>query len=207
MVNGELKPCGFTHLQHSANFMKNFINAILFTISTTILFGLIYPLTVTALAQLIFPHQANGSLIKNERGENVGSELIGQKFESKRYFHSRPSAADYNAGASSGSNLAPTNAKLIARIKADVEKYQSENPNAKVPVDLVTTSASGLDPHISPAAAEFQIPRIAKERGASEEQIRRLVKEFTQNRQFGFFGEPHVNVLVLNLKLDEMSKK
>ncbi len=186
--------------------MKNLITAFLFTIFTTILFGLIYPLFITVLAQAFFPHQANGSLISNDRGEIVGSELIGQNFNAPGYFRPRPSAAAYNAGASSGSNLGPTNAKLIERIKADVEKLQAENPNAKIPVDLITTSASGLDPHISPAAAEFQIPRVAKERGISEEKIRKIIKEITENRQFGFFGEPRVNVLLLNLKLDETGK-
>lgn len=186
--------------------MKNIITAILFTIFTTVLFGLIYPLSVTALAKLIFPHQANGSLIKNERGEIVGSELIGQNFNAPGYFRPRRSAADYNAGASSGSNLGPTNAKLIERIKRDVETLSAENPSEKIPVDLITTSASGLDPHISPAAAIFQIPRVAKERGLSEEQIRRIVEENTQTRQFGLFGEPRVNVLLLNMQLDKIGK-
>lgn len=180
------------------------------TIVTTVILGLVYPLVVTGLAQVIFPHQANGSLIKNEQGEVVGSELIGQPFPSSGYFFSRPSAAGvagYDAGASSGSNLGPTNQKLIDRIKADVEKYEAENPGKQIPVDLVTTSASGLDPHISPANADFQIPRVARERGLSEEQVREIVARFTENRQFGFLGEPRVNVLLVNLELDKRFPK
>ena len=189
--------------------MKNVITAILITIVTTLILGLGYPLAVTALAQVIFPNQANGSLIKNERGETVGSTLIGQPFASAGYFVSRPSAAGtgYDAGASGGSNLAPTNAKLMERIKADVEKFQAENPNQAIPVDLITTSASGLDPHISPAAVDFQIPRIARERGANEQQIRDIARQFTESRQFGFLGEPRVNVLLLNLELDKRFPK
>lgn len=186
--------------------MKNFITAITMTLVTTVLLGLIYPLVVTGLAQVIFPHQANGSLIKNQAGETVGSELIGQPFAQLGYFQPRPSAAGangYDAGASSGSNLGPTSQKLIDRVKADVEKYQAENPGKPIPADLVTTSASGLDPHISPANAEFQIPRVAKERGLSEEQIKQTVVKFTEGRQFGFLGEPRVNVLLLNLELDK----
>jgi K+-transporting ATPase ATPase C chain len=166
---------------------------------------LVYPLVVTGLAQVIFPHQANGSLIKNEAGEIVGSELIGQPFSSPGYFFSRPSAAGaagYDAGASSGSNLGPINQKLIDRIKADVEKYEAENPGKPIPVDLVTSSGSGLDPHISPANAEFQIARVAKERSLSEMEIREIVAKHTEGRQFGFLGEPRVNVLPMNLELD-----
>ncbi|MBA4122801.1 MAG: K(+)-transporting ATPase subunit C [Acidobacteria bacterium] len=150
--------------------MKNFITAILMTLVTTVLLGLIYPLVVTGLA-----HQANGSLIKNQAGEVVGSELVGQPFALPDYFLPRPSAAGaagYDAGASSGSNLGPTSQKLIDRVKADVEKYQAENPGKPIPVDLVTTSGSGLDPHISPANAEFQVPRVAKERGLGEADVR-----------------------------------
>src|SRR6476660_1060058 len=173
--------------------MKNLITAILMTIVTTILLGLIYPLVVTGLAQVIFPEQANGSLIKSSDGTVLGARLIGQPFSSAGYFRSRPSAAGavgYDAGASSGSNLGPTNQKLIDRIKADAEKLQAENPGVPVPIDLVTTSGSGLDPHISPAAADFQVSRVARERGISEDQVRQVVAAHTEGRQFGFLGEP-----------------
>ena len=185
--------------------MKNLTTAILMTIVTTILLGLTYPLVVTGLAQVMFPTQANGSLIRSSDGTVIGSRLIGQPFASPGYFHSRPSAAGvngYDAGASSGSNLGPTNQKLINRIKADVAKLQAENPGKPVPIDLVTTSGSGLDPHISPAAAEYQVARVARERGISEPELRRIVSAHTNGRQFGFLGEPTVNVLELNLDLD-----
>jgi potassium-transporting ATPase KdpC subunit len=185
--------------------MKNLITATLMTIVTTVLLGLLYPLAVTGLAQVVFPDKANGQLIRRDDGTVVGSRLIGQPFSAPGYFRSRPSAAGamgYDAGASSGSNLGPTSEKLIERMKADAEKLQAENPAQPVPVELVTTSASGLDPHLSPAAAEFQVSRVARERGVSEEELRRVVAAHTTGRQFGFLGEPTVNVLELNLELD-----
>ena len=172
------------------------------TIATTIIFGVLYPLVVTGLAQVLFPAQANGSLIKNDSGEVIGSKLIGQSFTSAAYFHGRPSAANYDGAASSGSNLGPTSAKFIDRVNADAEKLQAENQQEKVPAELVTTSASGLDPHISPTAAEFQIPRVAKERNQSAANIRAVVQQFTETRELGFLGDPRVNVLLLNLELD-----
>ena len=185
--------------------MKNLLTAILFTIVTTILFGLIYPLALTGIAQVTFPDKANGQLIKRPDGTIIGSRIIGQPFKGPGYFHSRPSAAGaagYDAGASSGSNLGPTSQKLIERIKADAERIQAENPTQPVPVDLVTTSGSGLDPHISPAAAEFQVLRVARERGMSDSEVRQIVAAHTEGRTFGLLGEPRVNVLELNLDLD-----
>src|SRR4030095_1477615 len=185
--------------------MKNLITATLMTIVTTVLLGLIYPLVVTGLAQVIFPDQANGSLIKSADGTLIGSRLIGQPFSSPGYFKSRPSAAGasgYDAGASSGSNLGPTNQKLIDRVKADVGKLQAENPGKPVPIDLVTPSGSGLDPHISPAADQLHVLRVARERGSVERELRRIIAVHTEVRQFGFLGESTVNVLELNLDLD-----
>jgi K+-transporting ATPase ATPase C chain len=177
--------------------------AILFTLVTTIVFGVLYPLGVTGLAQLLFPAQSNGSLIVKD-GRAVGSQLLGQMFSSPAYFHPRPSGAGtgYDASQSGSPNLAPTNHVLIERVKADVDKLHAENPGAAIPVDLVTTSGSGLDPEISPAAAEFQIPRIARERRMREAEVRALVAKHSLGRQFGFLGEPRVRVLELNLDLD-----
>jgi potassium-transporting ATPase KdpC subunit len=184
---------------------KNLITAVLMTIATTILLGIVYPLLVTGLAQLIFPNQANGQLIKGKDGVIAGSRLIGQPFSGPGYFHSRPSAAGaagYDATASGGSNLGPTNGQLISRVSGDVAKLQAENPGTPIPVDLVTTSGSGLDPDISPAAAQFQIRRVAAERKIQEAEVARLVEENSENRQWGFLGEPRVHVLELNLALD-----
>ena len=187
--------------------MKNhLIVAMKFTHITTLLFGMVYPLAVTGLSHLLFPKQANGSLIE-KNGQILGSRLIGQPFTSDKYFHSRPSAAGsgYDATASSGSNLGPTNQQLVDRVKQDVAKLQQENPGVAIPADLVTTSGSGLDPDISPAAAEFQIPRIARARGIHVETLRPLVARHTQQRQWGILGEARVNVLELNLDLDASS--
>lgn len=175
------------------------------TIATTVLLGLLYPLLVTGLAQLFFPKQANGQLIQRE-GVVIGSRLIGQPFSGPGYFHSRPSAAGaagYDASASGGSSLGPTNAQLITRVNGDVAKLQAENPGVPIPVDLVTTSGSGLDPNITPAAAQFQIRRVASERKIPESEVARRVLENSENRQWGFLGEPRVNVLELNLALDD----
>jgi len=177
--------------------------AICITLLTTILFGVAYPLAITGLSRWLFPHQANGSLIVRE-GKTVGSQLIGQTFSSDKYFHSRPSAAGdgYDAANSSGSNLAPTNRQLVDRVQGDVAKLHAENPGASIPADLVTSSGSGLDPHISPASADFQIPRVARARGISTDALRPIVAKHTEARQFGLLGEPRVNVLELNLELD-----
>lgn len=185
---------------------KNLIIAVLMTIVTTILLGIVYPLVVTAVAQVLFHDKANGQLVEHE-GKLIGSRLIGQPFIGPGYFHSRPSAAGdgYDAANSAGSNLGPTNRKLIARVQADVAQLQTQNPSAAVPIDAVTTSASGLDPHISVAYAEFQAPRVARERHLSEEEVRRLIRDHTEGRQWRVLGEPRVNVLALNLGLDSLS--
>ena len=185
------------------NIMRNLRVAVQMTVVTTVLLGLIYPLAITAVAQVAFPAQANGQLIDSQ-GTIVGSRLIGQAFSSPGYFRSRPSAAGagYDAANSAGTQLGPTNRKLIDATAANVAAAQQENPGVPVPVDLVTSSASGLDPHLSPAAADFQVPRVARERGVGEAEVRRLVEANTSGRQLGFFGEPRVNVLELNLALD-----
>jgi potassium-transporting ATPase KdpC subunit len=185
------------------NITRNLIVAILMTMVTTVLLGLVYPLVVTGLAQALFADRANGQLIERN-GTIVGSRIIGQAFSSPGYFRSRPSAAGtgYDAANSAGSNLGPTNKKLIDAVTANVGAARKENPDTAVPIDLVTASASGLDPHISPAAAEFQVPRVARERSITEADARRLVEANTTGRQLGFFGEPGVNVLELNLALD-----
>jgi K+-transporting ATPase ATPase C chain len=182
---------------------KNLVIALWFTLVTTVIFGILYPLAVTGLAQVLFPSKANGQLVERN-GKIVGSRIIGQSFTGPGYFHSRLSSAGtgYDATSSSGSNLGPTNKILLDRVKGDVAKAGAENSSAPVPIDLVTSSGSGLDPHISPAAAEFQIPRVARERQISEADMRELVQKFTQQRQFGILGEPRINVLELNLELD-----
>lgn len=183
---------------------KNLLISIWFTLATTVLLGIIYPLVVTGLAQVLFPKQANGELIR-KNGTLIGSHLLGQPFTAPGYFWSRPSAAGtagYDPTASSGSNLGPTNKALIDRVNSSVQQLQPTNPSAAIPVDLVTTSGSGLDPDISPASAEFQVPRVARERGMSEQDVRTLVQKHTKGRQLGFLGEPRVNVLDLNLDLD-----
>ena len=186
--------------------MNQIKTTILATIVLTILFGLAYPLVFTGLAQVLFPHQANGSLV-TVNGKVAGSELIGQSFTKPEYFHGRPSAAGnngYDAANSSGSNLGPTNQKLVDRVKADVQKFRAEDPDytGPIPADLLTSSGSGLDPHISPASAEAQVARVAKARGVTPDRIAELVAKHTDSRQWGIFGEPRVNVLLLNIDLD-----
>lgn len=187
---------------------RNLITAVLMTLVTTVLLGIAYPLVVTALAQLLFRDKANGQLI-TQNGALIGSRIIGQAFTGDRYFHSRPSAAGngYDAANSGASNFGPTNQKLIDRVKTDVTGANSENPSKPVPADLVTTSASGLDPDITPASAFFQVPRIARVRGLAEERLRSLVEAHTEHRTWGFLGEPRVNVLELNLALDRETAK
>ena len=188
---------------------KHLITAFLMTIAMTILLGLIYPLVITGLAQLLFKDKADGQLIMRN-GETVGSRIIAQPFTSAKYFHPRPSNAGtngYDAANSAGTNYASTNQKLIDRVRGDSNLLHQENPNQPIPVDLLTTSASGLDPEISPAGAEFQVPRVARERGMSESALRSMVRQYTSPRELGLLGEPRVNVLELNLALDANSQK
>jgi K+-transporting ATPase ATPase C chain len=190
------------------NITRNLVVAVLMTLVTTLLLGVVYPIVVTGLAQVLFPGKANGQLIERD-GKIIGSRIIGQGFSSPGYFRSRPSAAGtgYDAANSAGTNLGPTSKKLVDTVRASVEAAQQDNASAPVPIDLVTASASGLDPHVSPASAAFQVPRVARERGVSVADVERLVDAHTEGRQFGFLGEPVVNVLELNLALDAQFPK
>jgi len=185
---------------------KNLVTAVLMTIATTVLLGIIYPLVVTGIAQVLFPKKANGQLIE-ANGKVIGSRVLAQAFTAPGYFHPRPSAVNYDPTGSNGSQLGPTNQKLIDRVKGDTAALHAENAGAPVPIDLVTASASGLDPEITPAAAAFQISRVARARGINEDQLRELVSKHTEDRQWGFLGEARVNVLVLNLELDKRFPK
>jgi K+-transporting ATPase ATPase C chain len=200
--------------------LKEVRPALVLIIALTVITGLVYPLAITGIAGVVFPYQAQGSLVEKD-GKVVGSALIGQVFADDKYFHGRPSAtntpdpkdptktidAPYNAVNSGGSNLGPTNKALIDRVKGDVDKLKQENPNASVPIDLVTTSGSGLDPHISPEAALFQVPRVAKARNMAEDRVRQLVQDHVEDRTLGLLGEPRVNVLALNMALDQAAAK
>jgi K+-transporting ATPase ATPase C chain len=188
---------------------KNLVTSLLYTVVTAVLLGIVYPLLMTVLAQAFFHRKANGQMV-TVQGEIVGSRIIGQSFDGAKYFHGRPSAAGangYDAASSGGSNYGPTNAKYVARVESSVAALQKENPGVPVPIDLVTASGSGLDPDITPAAAAFQIPRVAKARGMAEQTLKRLVAKHTRPRQFGFLGEPRVNVLELNLDLDRTAEE
>ncbi len=186
---------------------RHLVTAVLYTIVTTVIFGVIYPFIVTGLAQLLFHDKANGQLIY-QNGQLVGSRIIGQPFSAPQYFHSRPSAAGngYDAANSGGSNYAPTNKKLVDRVSGDVASLQADRPGVDVPIDLVTASGSGLDPDITPAGAEYQVARVARERHLSEDSVRRMVAQHTEGRQLGFLGEPRVNVLLLNMDLDKAAE-
>jgi K+-transporting ATPase ATPase C chain len=191
------------------NLFKHIYPAVALIIVLTVVVGIIYPFVVTGLSELLFKEKARGSLIEME-GKVIGSRLIGQPFKGKGYFHSRPSAAGsgYDAAASGGTNLGPTSKRLLEeQVRGRSKELRTENPNTEIPIDLITSSGSGLDPHISPAASEFQIRRVARERRMSEDEVRRLVHKYTEGRQFGILGEPRVNVLELNLALDDISKK